>query len=1029
MKTRLLLLLLILGLPCWQPVVAQTPPSGFSSVTVAAQWDEAVGIAFNKTGSQMFVWERPGRVWVVENGQRSLLINIREEVGGWGDFGLLGFALHPQFDTNGYFYLFYTVDRHHLMNFGTSNYSSTIDDYQSATINRLTRYTATKTTTGYSVNPNSRKILLGATKETGIPILHNSHGTGSLVFGTDGTLLVSAGDGASYNSDDVGSASETYYTQALADGIIPSQQNVGALRSQQLESYNGKVLRLDPETGNGLPSNPFYQSTNPGSVQSKVWALGLRNPFRITLRPGSGSTAPGDGRPGVLYIGDVGYNTWEELNIATRPGMNFGWPLFEGLEKQDGYWSKNIYNTYAPNPAYGTSGCTQQYFYFQDLIKQQTASGTATYLNPCTGQALPATVKTFMHSRPTIDWAHWADPVSRTGTFSGETATTINLNDPASPVPGPLFRGGSAIAGAFYTANDYPPEYRNTCFFGDYVTGFIRTLSVDATNKPLAVKDFIADNAVVVSMTTHPTDGALYYVSFYPSEIRKIVYRAPDRAPIAVASADKTYGPGPLTVQFTGDKSYDPDGRPLTYSWSFGDGGSSTAANPIHTYAAGSPTNYTVTLTVQDNSLSGQTSLVMSANNMPPQVSITSPTDGTKYPMDKTTIYPLRATVTDPEHSSSQLTYEWQTTLYHDDHNHPEPINTNPETTTTITPLGCGTEIYSYRISLTVTDALGLATKKEVTLYPDCSSMPNQLPTADAGTDKTITTSLITLNGQGSDPDGTISSYGWTKISGKAATLSGAATQNLTVSGLVAGSYTFRLTVVDNGGASAFDDVNVTVNPAPAGPQIVSFMLIDNTTKAESELAEGGVIDLMKGTSFNIRAKPGTATVSRVDFTLTGTEQRTNSDKAVPFTLIVEGKNSAWRPQIGAYTLSAKPYATNATNSGGNAYTISFRVANGSVAAQTSAATLPGGAGAWAAEQVQVYPNPFTDQLSLHIQAKDTGKHTVKIYDMLGKVVLVADDVPTGKPVSLGRQLPAGVYTLMVGSGVTVKHYRIIKAN
>ncbi len=106
MKSKLLLVFLFLSLPWWQPLFAQTLPTGFSSVTVAAQWDEAVGITFNRTGSQMFVWERPGRVWVVENGQRSLLLDIREEVGGWRDYGLLGFALHPQFDTNGYFYVF-----------------------------------------------------------------------------------------------------------------------------------------------------------------------------------------------------------------------------------------------------------------------------------------------------------------------------------------------------------------------------------------------------------------------------------------------------------------------------------------------------------------------------------------------------------------------------------------------------------------------------------------------------------------------------------------------------------------------------------------------------------------------------------------------------------------------------------------------------------------------------------------------------------------------------------------------------------
>ena len=114
-------LLLTCALP--RPLRAQTPPSGFSSTVVSSGWNEAVGLAFNKSGSQMFVWERPGKVWVVENNQRQLLLDITEEVGGWHDHGLLGFALHPQFDTNGYFYVFYLVDRYYLMNFGTASYN------------------------------------------------------------------------------------------------------------------------------------------------------------------------------------------------------------------------------------------------------------------------------------------------------------------------------------------------------------------------------------------------------------------------------------------------------------------------------------------------------------------------------------------------------------------------------------------------------------------------------------------------------------------------------------------------------------------------------------------------------------------------------------------------------------------------------------------------------------------------------------------------------------------------------------------
>jgi hypothetical protein len=90
----------------------------------------------------MFVWERGGRVWIVENGVKlsTPLIDIHDEVGGWRDYGLLGFALDPNFTSNGYIYLLYVVDHYYLNNFGTPGYDPNQDEYFMATIGRITRY-------------------------------------------------------------------------------------------------------------------------------------------------------------------------------------------------------------------------------------------------------------------------------------------------------------------------------------------------------------------------------------------------------------------------------------------------------------------------------------------------------------------------------------------------------------------------------------------------------------------------------------------------------------------------------------------------------------------------------------------------------------------------------------------------------------------------------------------------------------------------------------------------------------------------
>ena len=210
---------------------------------------------------------------------------------------------------------------------------------------------------------------------------------------------------------------------------------------------------------------------------------------------------------------------------------------------------------------------------------------------------------------------------------------------------------------------------------------------------------------------------------------------------MAVASANQFYGVTPLTVQFGGSGSSDPDGNPITYSWNFGDGSAvSTLANPSHTFsaAAGVPTKFTVTLTVTDSgSLSAQTSLIISLNNTPPSVSISSPVDGTLYSPNDTTPISLAAAVNDAESIDSQLSYQWQVLLHHNDHNHIVATDLNPTSTASLGGTGCdGINIYYYRIVLTVSDPAGLSTTREVRMFPDCGS--NLPATVSSISDQTI---------------------------------------------------------------------------------------------------------------------------------------------------------------------------------------------------------------------------------------------------------------------------------------------------
>jgi hypothetical protein len=123
-------------------------------------------------------------------------------------------------------------------------------------------------------------------------------------------LLVGMGDGSPYWPKDIG----------------PSKRGETGLVALDLDSPDGKILRVDPATGRGVRDNPFYDASRPDSVRSKVLAYGLRNPFRFYV----------DRKSGDVWIGDPGSSFWEELDripakwSVARGDLDFGWPCYEG---------------------------------------------------------------------------------------------------------------------------------------------------------------------------------------------------------------------------------------------------------------------------------------------------------------------------------------------------------------------------------------------------------------------------------------------------------------------------------------------------------------------------------------------------------------------------------------------------------------------------------------------------------------------------------------------------------------------------
>ncbi len=704
---------------------SQVLPEDFFATTLDFTIDRPIGLKFDHLGNA-FLFAKAGIIYAINPDgelQENPVLDISEEVTDWGDHGLVSIILDPDYENNGYIYLYYTLDRHHMLFYGTPDYDPEVDIFNQASMGRVARYTTSYTADGITVDPESRKVIFGQNIGDGNPILMASHGVGTLAFGGDGSLLLSCGEAGSFTEFDIGDAADTFHEQAIEDGIIEEHENIGAFRSMLRTNFSGKILRIDPETGEGIPNNPYYDASNPNSKASKIWALGFRNPYKIIYVPNTSEHTDEGDQPGKFLVGDVGSSLWEELNLVHEPGQWFGWPKHEGIHFHWAFKNAVLINPEAPNPKH-IEGCGPEYFSFDDHLRQENLQNDYAPTLPCDGATqFPSEHELFVHRRPIMTYSNdlWNPPAKTEFPSYDEDGRGIGvlIDSPLNVVEGDVLEGGSAMPGAFCDSELFPEEYLGDLFMMDY-HGWINVISIE-NDQVTEIKPFAQLETGLTDLQFNPFNGKLYYVHVADGTVTEISYGG-IRPPVAEIEMDQFFGTSPLVVNFSGASSESFDESELSYEWTFGDGGTSTDENPIHTFDIGSNIqSFEVSLVVRDSSGNlDRTTETISVNNSPPYVEITSIVDGETYSQATVNNFDLKAEVIDLEQENSELEYSWQVNLHHNEHVHLGPIDDTPETYALIEPTGCTFEIFYYQVLLSVKDNFGLVGTDTVTIFPYC---------------------------------------------------------------------------------------------------------------------------------------------------------------------------------------------------------------------------------------------------------------------------------------------------------------------
>lgn len=529
--------------------------------------------------------------------------------------GLQGVGVDPGFEQNRFVYLYYAPPLETPQ--GDAPDTGTAEDFKKFEgVNRLARFVLTEDGT---LDKASEKKILDVPADRGTCC----HVGGDIAFDSKGNLLLSTGDDSNpFQSDG--------YTPIddRADRNPAFDSRRGAGNSNDLR---GKILRIkvaDDGSYTVPDGNLFPEGTD--KTRPEIYAMGFRNPFRMTV----------DKKTDTVYVGDYGPDAGTadpdrgpagqvEFDRVTEAG-NFGWPYCTG--DNDAYTDYDF--------ATGTSG---EKF---DCAAPKNTSARNTGLTDLP----PAHAAWIAYDGPSV-------PEFGDGS--------------ESPMGGPVYR---------YDENNdspakFPKEFDGDFFAGEFGRQWIKRIEQGEDGEVTKINDFPWSGTQVMDMDFGP-DGALYVLDYgtgyFNGDENSALYRIENategHSPVVEAGSDVSDGQAPLKVAFT-SKVSDEDGDDTKLNWDFGDGATSTEADPSHTYEADG--TYTATVTAEDpTGRTGSASVHVTVGNTAPKVELEIPADGQPFTFGDEV--PFEVQVTDPEESEIDCSkVEVNYILGHDSHGHP----------------------------------------------------------------------------------------------------------------------------------------------------------------------------------------------------------------------------------------------------------------------------------------------------------------------------------------------------------------------